>query len=220
MADSTNSVEKALHEASSAEAIAKEGSVSLAEAMTSVENGMKELVQHLENQFGDNEADLSTAEPSGSQTENPLDKTVSENSSADGQNSEDNAGFGDEDADDVAEDTPSPQEVFSAKLFNLIASLQQGNEEKVDDWENDDDAGYLTITLSETEFFDFEEVAFRFFEFLFPFTAALTHTRSCSCPCPVLTAECGEAFHGKGKEERSRRSGSVAGSGRCDRGQQ
>lgn len=178
MADSTNSVEKALHEASSAEAIAKEGSVSLAEAMTSVENGMKELVQHLENQFGDNEADLSTAEPSGSQTENPLDKTVSENSSADEQNSEDNAGFGDEDADDVAEDTPSPQEVFSAKLFNLIASLQQGNEEKVDDWENDDDAGYLTITLSETEFFDFEEVAFRFFEFLFPFTAALTHTRS------------------------------------------
>jgi hypothetical protein len=166
MSESTEIVEKALQDESLADVIAKEGSASLTEAMVSVEAGMKELVQHLEHQFGDDETD------DVSNDESPVVAKESLQASSVQQN-EENADFLEEEATeedaDEEEEAPSPQEVFSAKLFNLIASLQQNNEEKVDDWENDDDAGYLTITLSEPEFFDFEEVVTYFFSLVFYF---------------------------------------------------
>eukprot|EP00981_Chlorochromonas_danica_P005502 scaffold1116_cov180-Ochromonas_danica.AAC.2 len=41
------------------------------------------------------------------------------------------------------------------KIFELISSLQ-GRDFQGDEWENDDDAGYITISLTEDEFFDLE----------------------------------------------------------------
>ena len=125
------------------EEVAKDGSVALAASMASVENGMKELVQHLENQFGDD----STAEMAS-----PVPNDEDDNAEDEGGGDEEEEGDGEED------DSPSPQDVFTSKLFSLIARIQLKNEERLDDWENDDDAGYLTITLSEPEFIDFEEV--------------------------------------------------------------
>jgi serine/threonine protein kinase len=141
------------------EVATREGSASLAEAMKSVDNGMKELVQHLEHQFGDNDGDEPTAE-----SPKILSPAVNHSSYIPDENSRDN--FEDEineeeyeveNVVDVEEHSPSPQEVFSSKLFTLVASLQESNANRFDDWANDDDAGYLTITLSELEFSDFEE---------------------------------------------------------------
>lgn len=44
------------------------------------------------------------------------------------------------------------------KIFELISSLQ-GRDFQGDEWENDDDAGYITISLTEDEFFDLENVS-------------------------------------------------------------
>lgn len=50
------------------------------------------------------------------------------------------------------------QEGFSNKIFSLIYALQNRDDTVEDEWDNDDDAGYVTITLSEQEFFEFEDV--------------------------------------------------------------
>lgn len=48
---------------------------------------------------------------------------------------------------------------FVGKIFDLINTLQQREvNPTVDEWDNDDDAGYITISLSEQEFVEFEEV--------------------------------------------------------------
>ncbi len=49
---------------------------------------------------------------------------------------------------------------FVGKIFDLINTLQQRETiPTVDEWDNDDDAGYITISLSEQEFVEFEEVS-------------------------------------------------------------
>ncbi len=49
---------------------------------------------------------------------------------------------------------------FVGKIFDLINTLQHRETiPTVDEWDNDDDAGYITISLSEQEFVEFEEVS-------------------------------------------------------------
>ncbi|RYG68300.1 hypothetical protein EON64_05485 [archaeon] len=51
----------------------------------------------------------------------------------------------------------APRGEQSARIFEIIDSLQQ-REFSGDEWENDDDVGYITISLNEEEFFDYENV--------------------------------------------------------------
>jgi hypothetical protein len=58
-------------------------------------------------------------------------------------------------------------ESFSNKLFSLIQSLQQREDDCNDEWETDEDCGYVTITLTEQEFYDFEDVSLFTFKITF-----------------------------------------------------
>lgn len=144
----------------------------LSEAMERVERGLAELTHHLEDQFNDSQADASHVSldsfrkrGSGSNVDESADvddtgPDLQSESIIQQEDDED-----DEDDEDHSLDSPedlspshSSQEVFSNKLFNLISSLQSREETTVDEWENDDDAGYVTVTLSEAEFYDYEDV--------------------------------------------------------------
>lgn len=49
---------------------------------------------------------------------------------------------------------------FNKKIFELINSMKSRSSTIVldDEWDNDDDSGYIMMTLTENEFFDYEDV--------------------------------------------------------------
>jgi hypothetical protein len=47
---------------------------------------------------------------------------------------------------------------FSAKVFELIESMKIRDIPLDDEWDNDDDTGYITVTLTDQEFFEYEDV--------------------------------------------------------------
>lgn len=49
-------------------------------------------------------------------------------------------------------------QTMSAKIFELIDSMKTRVVELEDEWDNDDDTGYITVTLSDQEFFEYEDV--------------------------------------------------------------
>lgn len=56
-------------------------------------------------------------------------------------------------------DTEAAPQNFVGKIFDLIRTLQQREASPtVDEWDNDEDSGYITISLSQQEFVEFEEV--------------------------------------------------------------
>lgn len=61
--------------------------------------------------------------------------------------------------DDVDEDDPN--NLMSAKIFELIDSMKTRVVEVEDEWDNDEDTGYITVTLSDQEFFEYEDVSLR-----------------------------------------------------------
>jgi hypothetical protein len=56
------------------------------------------------------------------------------------------------------ESSPQPIKEYTNKIFDLI-STAQSRAYNGDEWENDDDTGYITISLTEDEFFEFENVS-------------------------------------------------------------
>lgn len=48
---------------------------------------------------------------------------------------------------------------MSSKIFELIDSMKSRIVEIDDEWDNDDDTGYITVTLSDQEFFEYEDVS-------------------------------------------------------------
>lgn len=139
--------------------------------MERVEKGLAELTHHLEEQFNDSQADVSHASLD-SNGKRGSGSNVDESAEMEdtGPDLQSESIFQGDDDDDDDEDqslgspddlspTQSSQEVFSNKLFGLISSLQSREETATDEWENDDDAGYVTVTLSEPEFYDFEDVS-------------------------------------------------------------
>jgi hypothetical protein len=75
------------------------------------------------------------------------------------QNSSDDDVEEDEDDSTMSSSNSRGNHNFVGKIFDLINTLQQREiSPDVDEWENDDDAGYITISLSEQEFVEFEEV--------------------------------------------------------------
>jgi hypothetical protein len=71
------------------------------------------------------------------------------------------SGDNDEDFEDDERLKDGP---FVTKVLNIVSTLKQRERERdqhpaLDEWENDDDNGYVTISLSEQEFMEFEEVS-------------------------------------------------------------
>lgn len=97
---------------------------------------------------------------------------------------------------------------FVGKIFNLIESLQGRAANLVaDEWENDDDAGYITVTLTETEFFDYEDVS--------PFFLSDTNicmTFVCCCCC---VGQCGEVTRSRDTTKITKRRRSFTISSYC-----
>lgn len=149
-----------------------ESSSSLTAVIAKVDNELTELTQHLEYQFNEDEPESSDLVPNGvsptSAKEKSQDISLSNSQlqekghTSSSRLSEENPV--DEQATDAAnsETTSNAQDIFSNKLFSLISSLQQRDgKEEIDEWENDDDAGYVSVTLTEEEFFEFEDVSLR-----------------------------------------------------------
>jgi hypothetical protein len=63
-----------------------------------------------------------------------------------------------EEEDDDDEEIQRRDRDYSSKIFDLISSIQS-REFAGDEWENDDDTGYITLSLTEEEFFEFESVS-------------------------------------------------------------
>jgi hypothetical protein len=71
-----------------------------------------------------------------------------------------------EDGDDESyqerhEGRASQDQSLSNKIFDLINALQNREVPVKDEWDNDDDSGYITITLTDQEFFEYEDVSNR-----------------------------------------------------------
>lgn len=67
-----------------------------------------------------------------------------------------------EDGDDESyqerhEGRASQDQSLSNKIFDLINALQNREVPVKDEWDNDDDSGYITITLTDQEFFEYED---------------------------------------------------------------
>lgn len=67
----------------------------------------------------------------------------------------------DESYQEVQEGRSSQDQSFSNKIFDLINALQNREVPVNDEWDNDDDSGYITITLTDQEFFEYEDVSNR-----------------------------------------------------------
>jgi hypothetical protein len=65
----------------------------------------------------------------------------------------------DNDLDDRRDDQQDEdRDNFSAKVFELIESMKIRDIPLDDEWDNDDDTGYITVTLTDQEFFEYEDV--------------------------------------------------------------
>lgn len=142
-----------------------ESSSSLTAAIAKVDNELTELTQHLEYQFNEDEPESSDLLSNGA---SPIStKEKSQDISLVGSQHQEKGHIASGPADEAtdatnSETTSNAQDVFSSKLFSLISSLQQRDgKEEIDEWENDDDAGYVSVTLTEEEFFEFEDVSSR-----------------------------------------------------------
>lgn len=80
------------------------------------------------------------------------------------------------------DNTSAPRGEQSARILELIDSLQQ-RQFSGDEWENDDDIGYITISLNEEEFFDYENVRpYALHDFSFNGDASYCSVQS-ACKC-------------------------------------
>ena len=70
----------------------------------------------------------------------------------------DDGGNGDDDEDEEEDDEESA-EMASSKLFSYIRQLESSEGRDADEWENDDDNGYMVVSLTEEEFYNLEEEA-------------------------------------------------------------
>lgn len=97
------------------------------------------------------------------ESEIALREDIDSEPNEDDEDSEDDNDDMDEDEDDDEEDGDGDEakvnrEAYTGKIFDLITSLQSRDVPLEDEWDNDDDTGYITISLTEDEFFEFENV--------------------------------------------------------------
>lgn len=103
-----------------------------------IESNFKELNTHLEKQFEEEDA-----------TTERLDDIINILNNKDSSPKKANNDF---------EEIQEPLDSINNKILDLVDTLKTRNPDVQDEWDNDDDAGYMTLTLTENEFFELEQV--------------------------------------------------------------
>jgi hypothetical protein len=153
----------------------------LMSSFVTLEKGINELTKNLENQFNDSKDEASPIRPLESFSDSremderkQIDDIIGilndNNSESSDEDPFKNPSFDELESLSISKKTKKmehPEDLetsdeFSSKIFELITSMKNRAESIPgdDEWDNDEDSGYIMMTLTDQEFFDYEDVGF------------------------------------------------------------